>query len=106
VAEYVRGCAHRPPKNEIGHIGRQVRSLVDEGFTPEALRAALERLRAKGLHPSVLPSLVNEVLNASPSSPGLRAVGASGEGPWAATGGYIPYLNPSAPEPSTFGGNL
>jgi hypothetical protein len=107
VGEYVRGCAHRPPKNEIAHIGRQVRTLVDEGFQGGTLRAALERLRAKGLHPSVLPSLVNEVLNASPPTVGALPSSASGGGPSASVGtGYTPYLNSAVPAPSTFGGSL
>ncbi|MFI7104112.1 hypothetical protein ACIBK8_32800 [Streptomyces sp. NPDC050161] len=100
VAEYLRGCARRPPKNEIGHIGRQVRGLLDEGFEAEPIQAALEQLRTRGLHPSILPSLVNGVLNAS------RPSSASGAGPWASTGStYTPYLNPS-PAPTTFGGRL
>ncbi|KOT76378.1 hypothetical protein ADK70_38540 [Streptomyces rimosus subsp. pseudoverticillatus] len=99
VAEYVSACAHRPPKDKLGHLGRQVRRLLDEGFQPEPIRTALERLRVKGLHPSVLPSLVDEVLNAEvPPS-------ASGAGPWAShhSASYVPYFN-ATPAPTTFGG--
>lgn len=102
VAEYVRESAHRPPKDVVGLVGRHVKALVEEGYDPEVIRSALERLRVKGLHGSVLPSLVNEALNASPSP---SAVGASGAGPWA-TSGYRPYLDPTAAEPSGFGGRL
>ncbi|MFG2836075.1 hypothetical protein ACGFZH_11660 [Streptomyces zaomyceticus] len=101
VAEYVRESAHRPPKDVVGLVGRQVKGLLEEGFDPEVIRSALGQLRLKGLHGSVLPSLVNEMLNASPSP---AAVGASGAGPWA-TSGYVPYLDPTA-EPSGFGGRL
>ncbi|MFD6248207.1 hypothetical protein [Streptomyces roseolus] len=101
VAEYVRESAHRPPKDVVGLVGRQVKGLLEEGFDPEVIRGALGQLRMKGLHGSVLPSLVNEALNASPSP---SAVGASGAGPWA-TSGYVPYLDPTA-EPSGFGGRL
>jgi hypothetical protein len=103
VGEYIGACLHRPPKDTIGHLGRKVRILLDEGFEPEPIRTALERLRAKGLHPSVLPSVVNEVLNAEP----VAAFGASGGGPWAPAtngSGYTPYFNPTTPEPTTFGG--
>ncbi|MER8036596.1 hypothetical protein [Streptomyces hydrogenans] len=93
MAEYLRGCSRRPPKTFLGHLGKEIRQLLDEGFEPGSLRPALDRLRAKGLHPSVLPSLVNEVVNSAPSS-------ASGAGPWAAA--YTPYLNPTAPT-GTFG---
>lgn len=103
VAEYVRDCPRRPPEDFLGLMGRKIRVLLDERFDPQDIRAALERLRAKGLHPSVLPSLVNEVVNApqcasAPSS-------ASGTGPWASASGYTPYLNPTV-EPTTFGGRL
>ncbi|MGW6391604.1 hypothetical protein ACWFR1_14115 [Streptomyces sp. NPDC055103] len=94
MAEYLRGCSRRPPKTFLGHLGKEIRQLLDEGFEPGSLRPALDRLRAKGLHPSVLPSLVNEVVNSAPSS-------ASGAGPWAAAA-YTPYLNPTAPT-GTFG---
>ncbi|MFD4374795.1 hypothetical protein [Streptomyces sp. NPDC058527] len=101
VAEYIRESAHKPPKDVVGLVGRQVKGLLEEGFDPAVIRSALERLRLKGLHGSVLPSLVNEALNASPPP---TAVGASGAGPWA-TSGYVPYLDPAA-EPTGFGGRL
>ncbi|MEV8424501.1 hypothetical protein [Streptomyces niveus] len=107
VAEYVAGCQRRPPEDFLAHLGRKIRVLLDERFEPETVRAALERLRAKGLHPSVLPSLVNEVLNASPQHGTSALSSASGAGPWATTTpGYTPYLNPATPEPTTFGGSL
>ncbi|WP_446038025.1 hypothetical protein [Streptomyces sp. SID1121] len=100
VAEYAKGCHRRPPSSTLGHLGREIKTLLDESFEPDAIRAALDRLRTKGLHPSVLPSLVNEVVNAAPPS------SASGAGPWASTGSaYTPYLN-TTPAPTTFGGSL
>ncbi|EST31733.1 hypothetical protein M877_06240 [Streptomyces niveus NCIMB 11891] len=105
VAEYVAGCARRPPEDFLAHLGRKIRVLLDERFEPETVRTALERLRAKGLHPSVLPSLVNEVLNASPPHGTQAPSSASGAGPLASAA-YTPYLNPATPEPTTFGGSL
>ncbi|WP_053924625.1 hypothetical protein [Streptomyces chattanoogensis] len=105
VAEYVRGCNRRPPEDFLGHLGRKINALLDERFEVGDIRAALDRLRAKGLNPSVLPSLVNEVVNASPPAASPLS-SASGAGPWASTGStYTPYLNPTA-EPTTFGGRL
>ncbi|WP_121827736.1 hypothetical protein [Streptomyces sp. S1] len=101
VAEYVRESAHKPPRDVVGLVGRQVKLLLDEGFDPEVIRSALKRLRLKGLHGSVLPSLVNEALNAARSP---AAVGASGAGPWA-TASHLPYLDPTS-EPTGFGGRL
>ncbi|MGW5679623.1 hypothetical protein ACWEV4_31865 [Streptomyces sp. NPDC003860] len=103
VAEYVNGCHQRPPGNFVGQLGRNLKALLDEGFTPDHIRIAMDRLRAKALHPSVLASLVNEVVN--PPLAVAGAPSASGGGPWA-TPGHQPYLNPNAPEPTTFGRSL
>lgn len=105
MAEYLRGCSGgRPPKKVLGHLGKEIRGLLDEGYGPDTLRPALERLRAKGLNPSVLPSLVNEVLNAGPTpSSNGSPPSASGAGPWtSASPAYTPYLNPTEPT-GTFG---
>jgi hypothetical protein len=64
--EYVAACAHRPPGQFLGRLGRTVNQLLGEGISPDYIRPALERLRVKGLSPSVLPSLVNEAMNAGP----------------------------------------
>ncbi|MEU9373716.1 hypothetical protein AB0D94_08115 [Streptomyces sp. NPDC048255] len=100
MAEYLRGCpGGRPPKKVLGHLGKEIRSLLDEGYGPDVLRPALERLRAKGLNPSVLPSLVNELLNAGPAlSSSSSPSSASGAGLWAsASPAYTPYRNPTEP---------
>jgi len=70
LGEYIAACNHRPPDAFLNHLGKQVRKLLDEGIAPAHLQAALERHRAKGLSPGVLPSLVHEVMNASsPATP-------------------------------------
>ncbi|CAM5323491.1 hypothetical protein SAVIM338S_00800 [Streptomyces avidinii] len=90
LAEYVSACSQPVPQTVRGLIGRHTKGLLEEGFDPAVIRAALERLRVKGLHPSVLPSLVNEALNASPPA------SASGAGLWAsARPAYQPWQNPS-----------
>ncbi|MEY2241491.1 hypothetical protein AB8A21_00795 [Streptomyces sp. BF23-18] len=66
IGEYVAACAERPPSSVLGHLGREVKALLSEGINPDRVRAGLARQRAKGLHPSVLPSLVNEAMNATP----------------------------------------
>ncbi len=100
MGEYAASCVRRPPEDVLGHLGRKIRTLLGEGFSPDDIRTALERLRAKGLHPSVLPSLVNEVVNA-PSAPRSTASSTS----WAGAGAYRPYLDPAS-EPKSFGGEL
>ncbi|MET9429068.1 hypothetical protein [Streptomyces sp. NPDC003036] len=69
IAEYAAACAHRPPGNVLGHLGREARKLLEEGIAPAHVRAGLDLHRAKGLHPSTLPSLVHEAMNAAPAAP-------------------------------------
>ncbi|MEV7035727.1 hypothetical protein AB0N99_36560 [Streptomyces sp. NPDC093272] len=83
MAEYAASCAHRPPSGVLGHLGRETAKLLAEGIDPDHIRAGLARHRAKGLHPSTLPSLVHEAMNATsaglartesrPNVPGHRA---------------------------------
>ncbi|MBU6530966.1 hypothetical protein [Streptomyces mayonensis] len=68
IAEYAAACTHRPPKDVLSHLAREVRKLLGEGIAPAHIRAGLERHRAKGLHPSTLPSLVHEAMNAAPTA--------------------------------------
>ncbi|MFI5803500.1 hypothetical protein [Streptomyces sp. NPDC051561] len=68
IAEYIAGCAHRPPREFLGHLGREVNKLLDEGIEVGHLRAALDLHRAKGAHPSVLGSMVHEAMNATAKS--------------------------------------
>lgn len=67
IDEYAAACAHRPPSGVLGHLGRETAKLLAEGIAPEHIRAGLARHRAKGLHPSTLPSLVHEAMNATPT---------------------------------------
>ncbi|MGW6506478.1 hypothetical protein ACWGCP_02775 [Streptomyces niveus] len=73
VGEYVSVCAHRPPNDVLGQLSREVGKLLGEGIQPAYVRAGLERLRAKGLHPRTLPSLVNEAMNTPRPTTGHRA---------------------------------
>ncbi|MGW6909227.1 hypothetical protein [Streptomyces sp. NPDC054940] len=67
IDEYAAACTHRPPSGVLGHLGRETAKLLAEGIAPEHIRAGLARHRAKGLHPSTLPSLVHEAMNATPA---------------------------------------
>ncbi|MFE7274469.1 hypothetical protein [Streptomyces sp. NPDC057623] len=88
IAEYVAACAHRPPAGVLNHLGREVRKMLDEGIAPAHIRAGLDRHRAKGLHPSTLPSLVHEAMNAAPVPVG-----------------HTPWTNPSDID-AAYGGDL
>ncbi|MGF6942309.1 hypothetical protein BKA18_002101 [Streptomyces auratus] len=67
MEEYAAACAHRPPSGVLGHLGRETAKLLAEGIAPTHIRAGLARHRTKGLHPSTLPSLVHEAMNATPA---------------------------------------
>lgn len=71
IAGYVARCPARPPSAVLGQLGRQVAALLAEGIEPAAIARALDRFSRKPMHPSVLPSLVNEEFNAH--SPPSRA---------------------------------
>ncbi|GLF95531.1 hypothetical protein [Streptomyces yaizuensis] len=64
ITEYEAACAHRPPSGVLGHLGRETARLLAEGIDPDHVRAGLARHRTRGLHPSTLPSLVHEAMNA------------------------------------------
>ncbi|WP_435131424.1 hypothetical protein [Actinacidiphila sp. bgisy144] len=92
VGEYVAACTHRPPKAFLAQLRRAVDRLLAEGIAPAHIRPALERLRAKRLSTSVLPSLVNEAMNAVPVPPNARPP-------------YRAWTNPADVE-SAYGGDL
>ncbi|GAA1708273.1 hypothetical protein GCM10009680_56370 [Streptomyces yatensis] len=92
IGEYAASCAHRPPNGVLGHLGREVAKLLAEGIAPEHIRAGLARHRVKGLHPSTLPSLVHEAMNATSHTDGLAQ---PGSGP--TVRGHRAWANPSDP---------
>ncbi|MEU4999695.1 hypothetical protein [Streptomyces sp. NPDC021622] len=91
IAEYAAACANRPPSGFLGHLGKETARLLAEGIDAAYVRAGLERLRSKGLHPSVLPSLVNEAMN-PPAPSGTSA-------------GHRPWTNPVDAQ-AAYGGEL
>lgn len=70
VGEWLDRCAKRPPARVIGHISGQVKALLGEGVDPDDIRRGLAAWTAKGLHPSTLPSVINEVMNRAPPRAG------------------------------------
>ncbi|WP_059006587.1 hypothetical protein [Streptomyces specialis] len=73
IAEYVTACAERPPADVLGHLGRLAKRLLTEGIAVEHVRAGLRRFAEIQGHPSRLPSLVNDSMNAP--RPGLAPPG-------------------------------
>ncbi|MER7771549.1 hypothetical protein [Kitasatospora sp. NPDC096140] len=75
IGEYVAACTARPPGDVLGHLGRLTKKLLDEGIAPDHVRAGLRRYAEIQGHPSRLPSLVNDAMNACGAGlarPGIR----------------------------------
>lgn len=66
VGEWLDRASKRPPGSVIGQVGKHVAALLEEHIDPDDVRRGLAHWMTKGLHPSVIPSVVNEVMNAAP----------------------------------------
>ncbi|MGZ6880164.1 MAG: hypothetical protein ACXVGB_09705 [Mycobacteriaceae bacterium] len=69
VADWLDHCQQRPPGAVIGQVSKQIKNMVEEGIDPASIRAGIAAWVGKGLHPSALPSVVNEVMNTRPVGP-------------------------------------
>lgn len=56
-----------PPKSVIGQVAKHLKAMLAEGIDPSRLRVALAEWNRKGVHPSVLPSVVHEMANKQPA---------------------------------------
>lgn len=65
VGEWLEHCRKRPPGNVVGQVGRSVKAMLAEGIDPVDVRRGLAAWHSKGLHPSTLPSIVNQLMNAT-----------------------------------------
>lgn len=65
----------RPPTRLIGQVSREVKALLDDDFAPQQILEGLDVMTTKGLNPSCLASLVNDVVN----RPSLRVAASGGE---------------------------
>lgn len=93
VGEYVTSCSRRPPGDVLGHLGRVVKKLLAEGIAPEHVRVGLRRYAEIQGHPSRLPSLVNDAMNA-PTRPGA---GLAGPGSRSTVPAHTAWTNPADP---------
>jgi hypothetical protein len=73
VGEWIDRCPKRPPGRVIGQVAKHAGAMLAEGLDPDDIRRGLATWMTKGLDPSTLPSVVNQVMNATPST------GASGK---------------------------
>jgi len=68
VAEWINHCRKRPPRDVVGQVGKSIKNMLAEGIDPADIRRGLAAWHSKGLHPSTLSSVVNEVMNATPAA--------------------------------------
>jgi hypothetical protein len=66
VAEWIEQCRKRPPGATIGQTSKAIKAMLEEGIDPDDIRGGITAWTAKGLHPSALPAVVNEHMNATP----------------------------------------
>jgi hypothetical protein len=84
IAEWLTHCPKRPPNQVIAQVGKHVKAMLSEGLDLGDVRAGLAGWHQKGLHPSALPSVVNELMNApvraspKPSTTDQRVMQAKG----------------------------
>lgn len=64
VGEWLDRCSTRPPGQVIGQVSKHIKALLAEGYEPDLVRRSVAEWKAKGLHPSTLPSVLNEMANA------------------------------------------
>lgn len=69
IGEWIERCPKRPPKPVVGQAAKLVGQMLAEGIDPDDVRRGMAAWQAKGLHPSTLPSVVNEVMNAPARAP-------------------------------------
>lgn len=64
VGEWLERCAKRPPGRIIGQVSKLIKEMVDEGVDPDDIKRGMaEWMRKKLMAPSLIPSVVNEVMN-------------------------------------------
>lgn len=71
VGEWIDRCTKRPPKVVIGQVAKHVKALLEEGIDPYDIRRGMAAWMAKGLNPSTLPSVVNEIMNGAVNPAGF-----------------------------------
>lgn len=72
TGEWIDRCAKRPPTSVVGQVSKHIRLMLDDGIDPDDIRRGTAAWMSKGLHPSTLPSVVNEVMNTTASVPKTR----------------------------------
>ena len=63
LGEWIDHCPEPPPGRVKGQVAKEIKTMLDEGIPYERVRSGLAEWNTRGLHPSVLPSVVHELGN-------------------------------------------
>ena len=63
IGEWIDHCPEPPPGRVKGQVAKEIKTMLDEGIPYERVRSGLAEWNTRGLHPSVLPSVVHELGN-------------------------------------------
>lgn len=70
IGDWLDHVPKRPPGTVISQVGKHIKAMLDgDGIDPADVRRGIAEWATKGLHPSALPSVVNEVMNGRPRAP-------------------------------------
>lgn len=63
IGEWIERCSKRPPSRVVGQMAKLIGEMLSEGVAPNDVRRGISVWMAKDLAPSILPSIVNQVMN-------------------------------------------
>lgn len=63
LAAYCDWCEVRPPRQVRGQLAKLIKGMLDEGIGADDIKRGMAEWRARDVHPSVLPSVVNNLMN-------------------------------------------
>lgn len=66
VGWWLDQCRQRPPGRVIGHMAKEIKTLLDEGIAPAHIRGGIAEWLPRGQHPGTLASFVNAAMNRAP----------------------------------------
>ncbi|MEU5853966.1 hypothetical protein ABZ799_01440 [Nocardiopsis dassonvillei] len=68
IGWWISQCRERPPSRTIGHMSKEIQTLLEDGIDPEHIRSGIAAWMAKQCSPSALAGFVNQVMNTKPSA--------------------------------------
>ena len=63
IAEWIDGMPNKPPGRIIGHLSKEIKNLLEEGYDYQLVRQATILWSKHPYGPSALPSFLNQIIN-------------------------------------------